>query len=201
MTAHFMYEFKGDLFVTTLEHSDKPLLPQGCAHVADSRVILQAPALLTLHPCLTSCTLLTFTRSSLYPTTMHAHLEPKIQQAILGLESGTYKTVASAARALNINKSTLHYRLHGAVPNHSAHAAQQLLSPEQERVLVDWAKYSAMLALPLGRRTLYPKAFALTGKVPGKNWYTRLIKRHPEIKSRKPTYLDPKRASDSISKV
>jgi len=123
-------------------------------------------------------------------------IEEKVEKAIVGLYNNTFPSVAAAARAVGLNKSTLHYRVHGQTHSiHEAHLPLRLLSFEQEQVLVEWCKYSAMLALPLRRSTLYKKVFALTGRVPGKHWYERFIKRHPELTLRKPSALDPKRAS------
>jgi hypothetical protein len=39
-----------------------------------------------------------------------------------------------------------------------------------------------------------PKCIELCGRLPGRTWIWRFLKRHPEIKLRKPSGLDPKRA-------
>lgn len=123
-------------------------------------------------------------------------VEEKVERAIIGLGNGTYDSVASAARAERLNKSTLYYRVHGIThPMHEAQRSQRLLSREQDKVLVDWSKYHSMVAQPFSRATLNRKVFALTGHMPGKNWFARWAKGHPELLFRKPAALDPKRAS------
>ena len=53
-----------------------------------------------------------------------------------------------------------------------------------------------MAATPLGPQTLRARAFALSGKHPGKNWHYRYMKRHPSLVLSKPSGLDPKRAKN-----
>lgn len=124
------------------------------------------------------------------------HLEEKVRQALIGLGDGTFPTIAAAARGVGMNRTTLYNRVHGdTVSYREAHRSQKLLSPDQERVLVDWCKFAGIQGLPLRRSTVHRKVFALTGTIPGKNWFDRFVKGHPELTFRKPAPLDPKRAS------
>jgi len=76
----------------------------------------------------------------------------------------------------------------------ASHETQQLLSFEQENVLVDWIKYLSSTGHPLSKRTIRKKAQDLCGKKPSQNWIPLFLKRNPSIKLGKPSGLDPKRA-------
>lgn len=79
------------------------------------------------------------------------------------------------------------------VPPQQAHASQQLLSPEAERVLVDWITFLSDTGHPLSKRTIRKKAEALCGKKPSESWIHYFLGRHLDIKLGKPSGLDPKR--------
>lgn len=70
--------------------------------------------------------------------------------------------------------------------------SQQLLTPQQENVLLDWCDHLLQSAMPLDPKTLREYAYSLTGKRPGKNWCNRFIKRHPNLQGAqtfsKPTF-------------
>lgn len=74
-----------------------------------------------------------------------------------------------------------------------AHVQQQLLSPEAEKVLVDWIIFLSNTAHPLNRRSIQTRAEALCGNKPGINWIYAFLKRWPEICLGRPSGLDPKR--------
>jgi hypothetical protein len=76
----------------------------------------------------------------------------------------------------------------------ASHEAQQLLSSEQEKVLVDWIEYLSSTGHPLSKRTIRKKAQDLCGKKPSRNWIPLFLRRNPSIKLGKPSGLDPKRA-------
>lgn len=74
---------------------------------------------------------------------------------------------------------------------------RQYLSPSQESTLADWCTHLAAAAKPLsydGVRTMATKIKG--GKPPSRRWYEGFLRRHPELKARKPTGLDPKRANN-----
>jgi hypothetical protein len=74
------------------------------------------------------------------------------------------------------------------------HENQQLLSPVQENVLVEWITLLSDTGHCLSKRTLQMKAEALCGHKPGKCWIYAFLSCHPEIMLGKPSGLDPKRA-------
>ena len=73
----------------------------------------------------------------------------------------------------------------------------QLLTPEQERTLIDWVKHRGEMGLPLSRKDLEAEAEAISGKAVGINWHRKFLGRHrTEICAAKSMKLDPKRASN-----
>jgi len=91
---------------------------------------------------------------------------------------------------------TLRNRFLGKTKSYKhAHTNQQLLTPEAERVLVDWITFYSDTANPLNKRSIRKKAAQLAGKPPGKSWIRSFLGRWPEIKLGRPSGLDPKRAS------
>src|SRR5882762_2469836 len=81
-----------------------------------------------------------------------------------------------------------------SLPPKKAHVQQQLLSPEAEKVLVDWIIYLSDTAHPLSKRTIQKKAEVLCGKKPSQSWIRWFLRRWPGIQLGKPSGLDPKRA-------
>jgi hypothetical protein len=75
-----------------------------------------------------------------------------------------------------------------------AHSHQQLLSPYQETVLIDWIQYWSTSATPISKCALARKVQALCRKRPGKNWVKGFLAQNPAIKLSKALGLDPKRA-------
>ncbi|KAH8928533.1 hypothetical protein BT69DRAFT_1206142, partial [Atractiella rhizophila] len=72
---------------------------------------------------------------------------------------------------------------------------QRLLSKGEEAGLVSWIRWVGDSGLPLHRRGLYLVVKKIVGRLLGKGWYYRFIKRHgTEIQSFKANPLDPKHA-------
>ncbi|KAF8222360.1 hypothetical protein L208DRAFT_1106343, partial [Tricholoma matsutake] len=59
-----------------------------------------------------------------------------------------------------------------------AYVSQQLLSPEAEKVLVDWITFLSDTGHPLSKQTIQKKAEALCGKKPSKTWNVYFLRRH-----------------------
>ena len=78
------------------------------------------------------------------------------------------------------------------MPHSRAHVQQQLLSPEAEKVLVDWTVFLSDTAHPLNKRTIQRKAEVLCGRKPSIGWIYSFLRRWPEIKLGRPSSLDPK---------
>ena len=65
-------------------------------------------------------------------------LEQRYSKALKGLEDGTYKSLASAAQANDLSKSSLGHQKNGRQPRREAHHEQQTFSPAAERAIVKW---------------------------------------------------------------
>ncbi|KAG6897109.1 hypothetical protein C0992_004041, partial [Termitomyces sp. T32_za158] len=123
--------------------------------------------------------------------------EERLQAAIQGVAEGKYKSYAVAARDLKVNPKTLSDR---AREKHQSHRQgfekRQLLSAEQEEVLLAWAKKASLSGEPFSIQTLAGRVKDICGVLPGKNWRHRFIRRHPRITLAKPNGLDPKHAEN-----
>jgi hypothetical protein len=95
----------------------------------------------------------------------------------------------------NICLGTLRNRHLGEHQNNKdAHTAQQLLSPVQENVLIEWILLLADTGHCISKRTVRKKAEYICGQKPGQTWIRSFLSRHPEVILGKPSGLDPKRA-------
>lgn len=91
-----------------------------------------------------------------------------------------------------IPKSTLSDRGKGRhTSEKEAAARRQLLTPEQENVLLDWCVMHASLGEPWTPEDLRAQAGIISGKKVGAEWHRKFEKRHPELDAYKATSLDP----------
>ena len=86
--------------------------------------------------------------------------------------------------------------LHGCVHKKVANENKQILSPPEEKTLVDWIGYQAAVAKPLDREEIRSLMLDITGIFPGLNWIYRFEQRHPKICTSQPGNLDPKQAQN-----
>ena len=124
--------------------------------------------------------------------------EAKLNSAIEGYASGTYKTLREAAEALGISAQyttlTRRFRKVASHPR-DAHESQQLLSSTQEAVLVNWGRWLGFTGHPLCKETISPKVEGLCGKKPSPKWIRRFLVRHAEeFRGRRAVGLDTQRA-------
>ena len=63
-------------------------------------------------------------------------LEKRYAAALKGFEDGTYKSLAPAAQANNLSKSSLGHRKNGRHPRQEAHHEQQIFSPAAGKAMV-----------------------------------------------------------------
>lgn len=88
-------------------------------------------------------------------------------------------SIREASERFQVARSTLSDRLtgkHSSAP--AAHSDQSLLSLDQEAVVVEWCQHKLKRAQPLTKLTLHSYVYSLTGKMPGRNWFWRFMKRH-----------------------
>jgi hypothetical protein len=95
----------------------------------------------------------------------------------------------------NVCLGTVRNRASGAHQDTGkGHEAQQLLSPVQENILIEWITLLSDTGHCISKQTLRKKAEVLCGHKPGQTWIRSFLSRHPEIVLRKPSGLDPKQA-------
>lgn len=128
-------------------------------------------------------------------------LENVIQEGVGLLHTQEIPRYTEVARLLTVthntrvSSQTLCNRFLGkSKSQQESHLHQQLISTEQEKVLVDWIEYHSTTGHPLSKQTIQKKAKDICGKKPSINWTPLFLSRHPEIKLGKPSGLDPKRA-------
>lgn len=118
------------------------------------------------------------------------HSDDKVQAAVEGLRNCTWKTSREAGAAVGCPKKhvTIWRRWKGVTKaRKSAHAAQQLLKPPQEKVLLSWIKFLGATGTPLSKRTIAPKVEALCGKKPSRRWVYRFLRRHADCVMSRPS--------------
>ena len=100
-----------------------------------------------------------------------------------------------ARRKYDIPEGTLRNRYNGCTQSATkAYTHQKLMGDSQEEVLVDWMIFIGVTGRPISRTTLRPKCVEICGRLPGKTWIWRFLKRHPEVNLKKGSGLDAKRA-------
>jgi transposase len=77
-----------------------------------------------------------------------------VDQAVLGVQSGLYKSSYEAARVLQLSVSTITRRVNGGLSRSQACQQQQKLSYEQENVLLKWIKQLTISSYSPGHRLL-----------------------------------------------
>jgi DDE superfamily endonuclease/Tc5 transposase DNA-binding domain len=128
-----------------------------------------------------------------------AELEKRVQEALDGVKTGTYTTIYQAALKLHLDPDILYRRTKGIEGRVAAHEDQQILSQAEERALVRWlthltasgypARHSILRNMAVGLQTMRlakinDESEELVSYPPiGKNWPTRFLNRHPQLKT------------------
>jgi hypothetical protein len=99
----------------------------------------------------------------------------------------------NASQKYDIPEGTLRNCYNGQTQSRKkAHVHRRLMDDSQEKVLVDWMMFLGVTDCPMSHTTLRPKCVEICGKLPGKTWIWRFLKRHPEVNLKKGSGLDPK---------
>jgi hypothetical protein len=126
-----------------------------------------------------------------------AKAEALVTKAIKGVQNKTYANVMEACRELNIlpKYTTVTRQMKtNTLPWTAAHSAAQLLTPTQEAIVVKWIEFLAFAGVPLSKKTIGAKVYALCGRKPSRRWANSFLVRHRSCKLGKPAGLDSKRA-------
>lgn len=112
------------------------------------------------------------------------------------LKSGEKPNVSAIARDHKVPPRTLHDRVHQK--HKAANVAQeknQLLTVEQEEVLIEWCQQRGFAGMPWTEADLSSMASTLHGEDPGRDWASRFRARHADrISGSRANALDPTRA-------
>ena len=81
-------------------------------------------------------------------------LDIQVSEAVLGVQSGKYKSAYEAAKQLGLPKSTVTRHVNGGLSCSQARQQQQKLSYAQENVLLKWIKELTISGYSPGHRLL-----------------------------------------------
>lgn len=129
--------------------------------------------------------------------------EDRVQQALIDLSNDSEMRIIDAARAHQVNPSTLSKRKGGRKSRANSRHINAKLSLHQEKVLANVIKKQQVLYQPVNYVALRSLAnkFAIANdscaEPIGINWPSNFIKRHPDIKSRNEQLLEIERVSTS----
>lgn len=128
-----------------------------------------------------------------------AETEKKVQEALLGLESGKYANPHVAAQALGISTSTMNRRANGGLSRQEANEPNQFLTAGEEAALVQWITQATASGYPVRHAllrdmaleikkeratTVNDKSETLVVYTPtGKEWSQQFLHRHPQLKT------------------
>jgi hypothetical protein len=119
--------------------------------------------------------------------------EKLIQEACTQLRAEAKPNISDVIRKIEARTGVAlpYHTVRNRLQRKHAHASsQQLLSPEAEKVLVDWITFLSDTNHPVSEWTISQKAEVLCGKTPSKTWIVSFLRRHPEVKLGKPSGLD-----------
>ena len=149
-------------------------------------------------------------------------LEQRYEKALKGLEDGTYESLAKAAQANDLSKSSLGHRKNGRRPRQEAHQSEQIFTPAAEKAIAKWILklddygFSPRVDILMGlvkhlakdakNRQVQIRDFAQGKKPPqkniiGKNWITRFLNRHPVLAAKFASRIDRQRANASNPRI
>jgi hypothetical protein len=129
-------------------------------------------------------------------------LERRLQQALNDLHTQKFKSIRAAAKAYDVPRSTLGTRFNGTPTRRVARVSQQLLSTEQEELLVQWILDLEKQGHPVTHpqvREMAELVSELSGgpDIVGVNWVARFIHRHPQIRTKVGVKIDHKRVDNT----
>jgi len=108
-------------------------------------------------------------------------------------------SIGQACRPFGVNPSTLHGRIHGAVPKAIASQAMQRLSAPEEKAIRDWILELSSWGWPIRIERLRQIATNLLVEKGdtrdlGVHWTDQFLARHPDLRSKFVEALDKERA-------
>lgn len=130
--------------------------------------------------------------------------EEVIQRALQDVARRRYRSYRAAAKAHNLPKSTLTDRAKSTQTRRKARESQQILSSEQEDLLVRWILELERTGNAPNHEQLRQMAAlvsVISGGVGviGKNWVPRFLQRHPEVHTKRGVTIAAERVRDITS--
>ena len=135
--------------------------------------------------------------------------EARVQQALKGIQDGTYRSAYHAAQELKLSTSTLSDRLRGRESRADARSNQQNLTPPEEHALLKWVTQLTITGYPAKHSMLREMAeeirkkrvmkindisITLVSYPPiGINWVSRFVTRHPQLQTVLVLYMEAAR--------
>jgi hypothetical protein len=111
------------------------------------------------------------------------------------LPDGKQPKILPAAQRWGIPYHLLYRRYNQICKARGQAHPKRLLSIPQEDVVVQWFIFLGLMGVAQTKDMALAKVYAVSGKVPGRNWYSRFMKRHQtRLVSGRGSNLDPKRA-------
>lgn len=126
--------------------------------------------------------------------------ELQISAALQTLADDSNLSIRAAARLYNVSERTLRRRRNYGLSRQASHTHQQLLSPAQEEVFVDWIVTLEANGHAPTHNTLREMAGQIsienggTGTI-GKKWLQSFFQRHSEVHTKKAVRIDNDRAT------
>ena len=125
---------------------------------------------------------------------------------IEGLADGTYANTAQAAAAVGIAETTLRRRLKGGKTRAEAREAQQQLTCQDEKALVDWISHATASSNPVPYQYIKEMAEAIRAsrarqdhmflRPLGTTWMKAFLARHPQLKTKLSQAIEVARVKD-----
>jgi Tc5 transposase DNA-binding domain len=120
---------------------------------------------------------------------MDSPFQARIAEALAELTGPSNPTIRAIAKKHGVSHQTLQRRLNGGVSRQIARQQQQLLSPEQEQLLVSWILMLEAEGHAPTHDTVREMASQISRFLGGSNtvgskWLPRFFTRHPEIHSK-----------------
>ena len=132
--------------------------------------------------------------------------EDLIQLALRDVRNKKFNSIRAAAIAYSINIRTLQYRARGKESRAQARVKQQLLSLEQENMLVRWILDCENLGHPINHNQIREMA-TLVSKISGgpdflgRDWVSRFLNRHQNLKTKLGVKIDTLRIKGTSLEV
>src|ERR1700742_4177807 len=134
-------------------------------------------------------------------STKAQELDIQVSEAVLGVQSGKYKSAYEAAKDLGLCERTVRRRVQGGLTRKEARQQQQVLSATQEKSVLKWIKDLTISGYAPSHRLLREIADEIrtnrcrvfeptqpfeSEHIPdfplGQDWVPRFIQRHPHLK-------------------